>query len=93
MEDTEGSFVVERVVEIAEAVVNHIHELAAGGTEEEQQTANNMTVESVLSRIHYYRVHDYVEQIALVNILPQLLQQHAPVILECVMESTDLPCR
>lgn len=40
-----------------------------------QQSVAAITLESVLSNINYYRVHDYVEQIALVNVLPSILSQ------------------
>jgi hypothetical protein len=33
-------------------------------------------VMSVLSRIHYFRIHDYVQQLAVVQTLPALLQAH-----------------
>jgi RAD51-like protein 2 len=45
-------------------------------SEEEKQIASAVTLESVLKNIHYYRVHDYVEQIALINVLPSVLQDH-----------------
>jgi len=75
--DTEGSFVIERVVEIADAMIEHVRGLAK--TEEDNIVANNLTLESVLSNIIYYRIHDYVEQIALVNVLPKVLREHKNV--------------
>jgi RAD51-like protein 2 len=67
--------VIERVVEIAESMINHLRTLAENGTQEERIVANNLTLEAVLSNIIYYRVHDYVEQIALVNVLPKILRE------------------
>lgn len=78
-QDTEGSFVIERVVEIAEAVVEHLNEMTADKSKEEQRAASSFTVNEILSHIFYYRVHDYVEQIAMVNILPRLLHEYPQV--------------
>lgn len=33
----------------------------------------------MLRHIHYYRIHDYVEQIALLNTLPAFLKEHPEV--------------
>ena len=37
------------------------------------------TLEYALSRIHYYRCHDYIELVALVNLLPEIVAQHPKV--------------
>ncbi|KNC56404.1 Rad51 DNA recombinase 3 [Thecamonas trahens ATCC 50062] len=68
--DTEGSFVVERAVEIASAVVSHLDAQAAA-----DGVAHGLSLESVLSSIAYYRVHSYVEQIALINLLPGIVEE------------------
>jgi len=77
--DTEGSFVIERVVEIAEAVVHHLLEMTQNRNSTEQQFAQHLTVEEILAHIYYYRIHDYVEQIALVNVLPSILYQYSSI--------------
>ncbi len=77
--DTEGSFVIERVIQVAEGVVNHLKKMTVNRPEEEKLVAEKLTVEAILSHIHYYRVHDYVEQIALINVMPTILQQHPQV--------------
>ena len=69
--DTEGSFVAERVREMAEALVEHLEWVA----QDEQKEIQLPTVESILQNIHYYRVHDYVEQIALLHLLPNILAE------------------
>lgn len=69
MSDTEGSFVVERVAEIANATIEFLSE----------KVSNHFSLEYILGSIHYYRIHDYVEQIALVNILPNILQQNPKI--------------
>ena len=42
---------------------------------EMKQAASQYTVEKVLSSIHHYRCHNYIELIAVVNILPEFVQQ------------------
>ncbi len=37
------------------------------------------TVEKVLSGIHYYRCHDYIELVALINLLPEVVKLHPKV--------------
>lgn len=39
----------------------------------------DLTVESVLSGVHYYRCHDYVELLATVHLLPEFIKQHPKV--------------
>lgn len=77
--DTEGSFVIERVKEIAEAFSNHVSSL--------MEDASEYTLEKVLSRIYYYRIHDYVEQLALINMLPHLIQYQYPKVKLVVIDS------
>lgn len=81
--DTEGSFVVDRVKDMGEAVVSWIKDVAAQEEEDEgeqrREALEKFTLESILSHIHYYRVHDYIEQIALLNILPAFLKEHPSV--------------
>lgn len=135
--DTEGSFVAERVLQIAEALVNHLLLVTSskpqpddttsnnnntinsdndnqfnnmdgngngggddiiststqtnnngGGDDDQTITSgnNNMTImddnmekkipsiEEILKNIYYYRVHDYIEQIAVINALEALLR-------------------
>jgi len=77
--DTEGSFVMERVIQVAQAASNHLVLMAENRMNCEKEEAKRFTLESVLSRIHYYRVHDYVEQIALINLLPSVLREKPEV--------------
>lgn len=86
---------VERVVEIADAVVDHVNALRTYHLEQTGQAENSsasssstttnpeipapLTTKMVLEGIHYYRIHDYVEQVALVNILPSFLDTHPQV--------------
>jgi hypothetical protein len=58
--DTEGSVIVDRVVEIAEAVVA----ATPPGTADAP-----LTVDRLLAGIRYYRVHDHLELVALLHLL------------------------
>lgn len=80
--DTEGSFFVERLEAMAKATVLHCDRLlnkfrqdgGAAATDESE-----FTMEKVLKGIHYYRCTNYVEVIALVNVLPRFLEVHPKV--------------
>jgi Rad51 len=58
--DTEGSLVVDRLLEIA----THT------------STSDSEPAELLLSRIYVYRVHNYLEQLAAINLLPRFLREH-----------------
>lgn len=91
--DTEGSFIVERVVEIALAAVQHISSVADKSEDPElRQCAQEFTLDKILDGIHYFRCHDHVELVALVNILPQFRCQHPKVRL-VVVDSVAAPFR
>ncbi|XP_019620165.1 PREDICTED: DNA repair protein RAD51 homolog 3-like [Branchiostoma belcheri] len=91
--DTEGSFMVHRLEDMAKAAVEHCRHIATVENNREQLEAmSDFTVEHILSRIHFYRVHDWVELVALINILPEFLQQH-PKIRLVVMDSIAFPFR
>ena len=55
--DTEGSFVPERALDMAEAMAAHLASL-------EPSVAPLPTARDFLRRIHYLRVHSYVDQLA-----------------------------
>lgn len=38
-----------------------------------------ITMESVLSGVHFYRCHDYVELLATVHLLPEFIKKHPKV--------------
>ena len=78
--DTEGSFMVDRVNDIAKAFVSHIRRMAGMRNEERMcDAALQLTVEYILSNIHYFRVHDYAEQVAVIHQLPKFLATHPDV--------------
>jgi len=48
-------------------------------TLEMRAAASQFTLEKALEGIHYFRCHDYLELVALVNLLPEFLTQHPKV--------------
>lgn len=80
--DTEGSFVPERVVEMGQSMINHLMVMTEGEgrSDEEKIAAASLNMETILNGIYYYRIHHYIEQVALINILPEFLEQHKKVI-------------
>ena len=67
--DTEGSFVVERVAEMANALIAHLKAVADSNDDPTQkEDISSFSLQHILSRIHYFRVQDYVQQIAIVNV-------------------------
>uniref|UniRef100_Q8R2J9-2 Isoform 2 of DNA repair protein RAD51 homolog 3 n=1 Tax=Cricetulus griseus TaxID=10029 RepID=Q8R2J9-2 len=80
--DTEGSFMVDRVVTLANACIQHLHLIAGTHKDEEHQKAlEGFTLENILSHIYYFRCHDYTELLAQVYLLPDFLSNHSKVIL------------
>lgn len=78
--DTEGSFMVDRAADIAAATVNHIRLMAQRRPHlAAELEAMDLTVDSMLDGIYYFRIHDSIEQVALVNMLDQFLQVHPEV--------------
>ncbi|XP_013773850.1 DNA repair protein RAD51 homolog 3-like [Limulus polyphemus] len=78
--DTEGSFIVERLLDIASATVNHFYSgVQENISQEEKARRKNLILEDILKGIHYYRCQDYVELLAVVNILSDFLEQHSKV--------------
>ncbi|CAG8533950.1 14302_t:CDS:10 [Ambispora leptoticha] len=71
--DTEGSFIAQRAQEIATATVQSLSEKSPNSTEP------LIDVETILSRIHYFRIHDYIELLAVVKILDDYLKEHSNV--------------
>lgn len=71
---------VERVLEMTDAWLSDVRQEAlSSGDPQLEASTSGLSAESVLSNIHYYRVYDYTEQLAVVNVLPQLLEQRPKV--------------
>eukprot|EP00698_Gefionella_okellyi_P006768 TRINITY_DN1622_c0_g1_i1.p1 TRINITY_DN1622_c0_g1~~TRINITY_DN1622_c0_g1_i1.p1 ORF type:complete len:361 (+),score=75.33 TRINITY_DN1622_c0_g1_i1:25-1083(+) len=78
--DTEGSFMPERVAEIAGSFVAHLQKMTRmRRNTEEMAVADALTVDVVLENIFFHRVYNYTEQVALVNVLPEFLAQNPRV--------------
>ncbi len=78
--DTEGSFMAERAAEIAQAFVTHVKKMARLRNEASLlDAAEALSAESILENIHFCRIHDWAEQVAAVNMLGTLLDQHPQV--------------
>lgn len=88
--DTEGSFFVQRVIDLAHAAVEHCGLLAEDT--EQQEALKEFTVETVLSNIFVFRCHDYMELLAETYLLPDVLAQH-PEIRLVVIDGIALPFR
>jgi len=78
--DTEGSFMIERVVQIANSTIKYIKELYPDCEN------NTFNLKSILSNILYFRIHDFQEQIALINLLENYVTTE-PLIKVIVIDS------
>ncbi|XP_042298426.1 DNA repair protein RAD51 homolog 3 [Sceloporus undulatus] len=91
--DTEGSFMVDRVADMAAACVQHCRLIAERHPDEDHQPAlETFSLENILSHIYYFRCHDYVELLALVYLLPDFLSEHPKVRL-VVIDGIAFPFR
>ncbi|XP_073091466.1 DNA repair protein RAD51 homolog 3 isoform X5 [Manis javanica] len=80
--DTEGSFMVDRVVDLATACIQHLQLIAGTHMGEEHPKAlEDFSLENILSHIYYFRCHDYIELLAQVYLLPDFLSEHSKVVL------------
>ncbi|XP_010264169.1 PREDICTED: DNA repair protein RAD51 homolog 3 isoform X2 [Nelumbo nucifera] len=75
--DTEGSFMVERVFQVAEAC---IEDMPYNYPQKDfQARKNKMQPENFLANIFYFRVCSYTEQIALINYLDKFVAENKDV--------------
>ncbi|KAG9351866.1 hypothetical protein JZ751_023117 [Albula glossodonta] len=88
--DTEGSFLVQRIVDMAKSAVDHCSLLAEDT--EQREALKEFTVETILSNLFLFRCHDYVELLAEIYLLPNFLAQHPEVRL-VVIDSIASPFR
>uniref|UniRef100_A0A2K6KVR7 DNA repair protein RAD51 homolog 3 n=1 Tax=Rhinopithecus bieti TaxID=61621 RepID=A0A2K6KVR7_RHIBE len=78
--DTEGSFMVDRVVDLATACIQHLQLIAEKHKGEEHRKAlEDFTLDHILSHIYYFRCRDYTELLAQVYLLPDFLSEHSKV--------------
>lgn len=91
--DTEGSFIVDRVVDLATACIQHLQLIAGTHMGEEHPKAlEDFTLENILSHIYYFRCHDYTELLAQVYLLPDFLSEHSKVRL-VIVDGVAFPFR
>ncbi|XP_071333632.1 DNA repair protein RAD51 homolog 3 [Trachinotus anak] len=88
--DTEGSFLLQRVVDLATAAVRHCSLLVED--DEQRDAMTTFTVETILSNIFLVRCHDYVELLAELHLLPDFLSDHPRARL-LVIDSVAFPFR
>ena len=74
--DTEGSFMVDRVYQIASALESH---LKMNCRSRKANMSDIPRVADILSKIHCFRVHDYTEQLATLKMLPEFISTHPDV--------------
>ncbi|KAM5306257.1 DNA repair protein RAD51 homolog 3 isoform 3-T3 [Glossophaga mutica] len=78
--DTEGSFMVDRVIDLATACIQHLQLIAKTHMGEVHPKAlENFTLENILSHIYYFRCRDYTELLAQVYLLSDFLSEHSKV--------------
>lgn len=75
--DTEGSFMLERVIQMTEACIADLVHASPANSKVQ------LNVEEVLGHIYLIRVHDPAEQLAVVNTLPKLLEKYPQVRQRC----------
>ncbi|XP_059318255.1 DNA repair protein RAD51 homolog 3 isoform X2 [Lycium ferocissimum] len=79
--DTEGSFMVERALQIAEACLEDMRGYHGFLKRDLQGCQINMQPKDFLENIFYFRVCSYTEQIAVVNYLEKFISEHKDVVL------------
>ncbi|XP_051224683.1 DNA repair protein RAD51 homolog 3 [Lolium perenne] len=77
--DTEGSFMVERVYQIAEGCISDIMEYFPYHHDKSSSGQGNLQPERFLAGIYYFRICSYTEQIAVINYLEKFLGEHKDV--------------
>lgn len=77
--DTEGSFMVERAMQIAEASVLDMSEYNDLLRKENRACNVRITPADILENIYYFRICSYTEQMALVNYLDKFISEHKDV--------------
>ncbi|XP_053310849.1 DNA repair protein RAD51 homolog 3 [Spea bombifrons] len=91
--DTESTFLVERLVDIANACVHHCNLITQAHRHEDYIKAmQTFTLNNIMSHIYFFHCHDYVELLAQMHFLPHFLAQHSKVKL-IVIDSIAFPFR
>ncbi|KAI8545349.1 hypothetical protein RHMOL_Rhmol07G0033100 [Rhododendron molle] len=77
--DTEGSFMVERALQIAEACVEDMSEYHEFVRKNFQLSQVQVQPKDFLKNIFYFRICSYTEQIAVINYLEKFISEHNDV--------------
>uniref|UniRef100_A0A0P4WF91 DNA repair protein RAD51 homolog 3 n=1 Tax=Scylla olivacea TaxID=85551 RepID=A0A0P4WF91_SCYOL len=85
--DTEGSFTVKRLKDMASCAVHHVGTI--GGVAED---VSGFTIESIMKGVHYFRCQNCVEVLAVVKNIPKLMLVH-PNIRLLVLDSVSFHFR
>ncbi|KAG7276514.1 hypothetical protein CRUP_021294 [Coryphaenoides rupestris] len=88
--DTEGSLVVQRVMDLAHAAVQHCS--LQDHDSEQQEAMKDFTMETILGHIYLMRCHDYVELLAQMHLMSDFLVRNSKVRL-LVIDSLAIPFR
>eukprot|EP00056_Hartaetosiga_gracilis_P004807 m.78261 g.78261 ORF g.78261 m.78261 type:complete len:235 (+) comp11948_c0_seq2:122-826(+) len=84
--DTEGSFMAQRLKDMAESVVGEVKYRRKGKHKQEEKWKS---VDEMLECVHVFRVHNQVELIAVINTLAAYCHDHKEVI-ACVCVCNDV---
>ncbi|PAN30046.1 hypothetical protein GQ55_5G271200 [Panicum hallii var. hallii] len=79
--DTEGSFMVERVYQIAEGCISDILEHFPHSHGKSSSGQKQLQPEHFLADIYYFRICSYTEQIAAINYLEKFLGEHKDILM------------
>ncbi|KAG8587632.1 hypothetical protein GDO81_005736, partial [Engystomops pustulosus] len=91
--DTENSFIVERLVDIASACVLHCSLITQAHQQDDQKIAmQKLTLNNILSHIYYFSCRNYAELLAQILVLPDFIAQHSMVKL-VIIDSIAFPFR
>ncbi|KAA0049049.1 hypothetical protein IC582_012351 [Cucumis melo] len=77
--DTEGSFMVERALQIAEACIEDMSDYSVLLKKNAIPHQIQIEPKNILENIFYFRVCSYTEQIALINYLDKFITEHKDV--------------
>eukprot|EP00658_Telonema_sp_P-2_P038713 TRINITY_DN2771_c0_g1_i33.p1 TRINITY_DN2771_c0_g1~~TRINITY_DN2771_c0_g1_i33.p1 ORF type:complete len:297 (-),score=67.06 TRINITY_DN2771_c0_g1_i33:417-1307(-) len=92
--DTEGSFMIERVLDIANGTLSHMKNYACCQQDAElMKASSSFRVEDILTHLHYYRVNDHVELVALMKALPAAITSFPRRVRLIVVDSIAAPFR
>ncbi|XP_027106461.1 DNA repair protein RAD51 homolog 3 isoform X1 [Coffea eugenioides] len=77
--DTEGSFMVERVQQVAEACIKDMQEYDSFLRKDLPARQVNLQANDFLANIYYFRICSYTEQIAVINYLEKFISEHKDI--------------